>query len=683
MNILFRPAFAGLLCLLAPHARADDALRLDEVVISAPSADDTLRTVPHGVSVITAGDIERAGAQGLGDLLGREAGLNLQSYFGRDKGATVDMRGLGATAVSNVLVLVDGVRLNADDLSGADLSSVALSQVERIEVLRGAGAVRYGDGAVGGIVHIRTRRPPSGERSGRVDLRSGAWGLREVKASAGGGSGPLALGLSLAAQDSDGYRRNDAYRARDAAVELSLLPEGRWSFLDLTLRAARHSDEYGLPGPVSADAFRGSSAQRRASTASPFDGGRTEDRTLGARLRADFGATGLSTLQLDRRDRDNPYFIGVQSGLPLADQRNLIESGRRDLKLTHELEFEAFGGRHDVAVGHVRQWSDYLRQENGEAVLDSSARRSGELNGRALWAEGVFRLGGGVSVNAGLRRDRAESRSEGRRYSRNCQYVFIPFPVVVPGSCVDAFRLTDAQAAVWRNRASELGASWQLSEALTAFVSESRHFRNPNIDELALAAPDLRPQRGRTREAGLRARTDTVEFGATAYRMRIEDEIHFDSASGLSVNRNYALPTVRTGVELELRWRIRPSLLWVANAGYVQPRFEGMAADVPLVPRRTAHARVEWSPDARVRLNFGARHAGRRFDGNDTDNRSFAPLPSYTVFDLALSVRSGAATWSAGVNNLFDKVYSTLAYSSTWYPMPERTAWMGVSWQLE
>lgn len=96
-----------------------------------------------------------------------------------------------------------------------------------------------------------------------------------------------------------------------------------------------------------------------------------------------------------------------------------------------------------------------------------------------------------MSVNAGLRRDRAESRSEGRRYGRTCQYVFIPFPVVVPGSCVDAFRLTDAQASVWRNRASELGASWQLSEALTAFVSESRHFRNPNIDELALAAPDL------------------------------------------------------------------------------------------------------------------------------------------------------------------------------------------------
>lgn len=682
MNISFRRALASVLCLLALQAYADEAFRLDEIVISAPSADDTLRAVPHGVSVITADDIERAGAQGMGELLSREAGLNLQSYFGRDKGATADMRGLGATAVSNVLVLVDGVRLNADDLSGADLSSVSLSQVERIEVLRGAGAVRHGDGAVGGIVHIQTRRPRSGPLSGQLDLRAGAWGSREARLRATGGTGPLAASVTLSRQDSDGYRDNDRYAARDSAVELSLLPEGAWSFVDISLRAARHIDEYGLPGPVSAENFRGGSARRRSSDASPLDGGSTDDRTLGARLRADFGGAGLLTVQFDHRDRENPYFIGVQAATTLADQRNVIDSTRRDLRVTHELGVDAFGQRHDLAFGYVSQSSDYLRRENGDFVVGNSTRRSGELNGHAGWAEGVFRLGQGVSVNAGLRHDRAESRTAGSRYTRECQYIFVPFPVEVPGSCVNAFRATDATASDWRNRASELGASWQLSPSLTVFAADSRHFRNPNVDELALAAPDLRPQSGRTREAGLRARGETVEFGATFYRMRIEDEIYFDSASGLSVNRNYELPTVRSGVEIDLRWRLRPGVLFSANAGYVQPRFEGTDADVPLVPRRTANARIEWAPADAQRITVSARHAGRRFDGNDLDNRSFAPLPSYTVFDLAFSTRAGAATWSAGINNLFDKVYSTLAYSNTYYPMPERAAWVAVSWKM-
>lgn len=683
MNIFIRFALVWALGLSAPAASADDAFRLDEVVVSAPSADDTLRSVPHGVSVITADDIERAGSTGVAGLLVREAGLNLQSYFGRDKGASVDMRGLGATAVSNVLVLVDGVRLNADDLSGADLSSVPLAQIERIEVLRGAGAVRHGDGAVGGVVHVITRRTRPGPPTARLDLRAGAWGMREARLQATGGSGPLAARMTLNRTDSDGYRDNDLFEARDSALELSLLPEGAASFLDLTLRASRHIDRYGLPGPVSAEAFAGSSARRRASSASRFDGGETDDRTLGARLRADFGELGRLSLQLDHRDRENPYYIGVASGVPLADQRNVIESTRRDLRLTHDLEFDAFGRRHDVALGYVTQSSDYLRRENGDAVIGNSARRQGELNGHALWAEGVMRLGDGVSVNAGLRRDRMEGRTEGSRYTRECQYIFIPFPVEVPGSCVNAFRQTDAAEAEWRNRASELGVSWQLSPALTLFAADSRHFRTPNVDEVALAAPDLRPQTGRTREAGARVRGETVELGVTLFRMRNEDEIFFDSSSGLSVNRNYDRPTVRTGAELDLRWRPRPALLLALNAAYVTPRFEGVDADVPLVPRRTANARIEWSPVDYGRLGFSVRHVGRRFDGNDVDNRSFAPLPSYTVCDVSFSVRAGAATVSAGIDNLFDRVYSTLAYSNTYYPMPERTAWAALAWRFE
>lgn len=683
MKSILRPACVWALGLCASSVLADDAFQLDEVVVSAPSADATLRAVPHSVSIIKGEDIERAGSGGLSGLLSREAGLNLQSYFGRDKTASIDMRGLGATAASNVLVLVDGVRLNADDLSGADLSSVPLAEIERIEVLRGAGAVRYGDGAVGGIVNILTRRTRSGPPAAKLDLRAGAWGARDARFQASGASGPLKARVLLNRQDSDGYRDNDHFSGRDASFEVTLLPEGAASFLDLTLKVARHTDEYGLPGPVSAQAFAGSRAQRRSSAASPLDGGETDDRTLGARLRADFGDAGLLTVQLDHRERENPYYIGVRSSLPLADQRNVIDSTRRDLQVTHELEFDALGARQDLAFGYVTQSSDYLRRNNGDDVVDSSTRRTGELNRHAAWAETIVRLGHGVSINGGLRHDRAHARSAGSRYTRECQYIFIPFPVEVPGSCVNAFRPTDAVEVEWHNRASELGVSWQMSPALTLFAADSRHFRTPNVDEGALAAPDLRPQTGRTREAGFRARADALEVGLTLFRLHNEDEIYFDSSSGLNVNRNYDRPTVRTGAELEVRWRPRPSWLLAANAAYVRPRFDGVDADVPLVPRRTANVRVEWMPVENQRLNVTLRHVGRRFDGNDLDNRSFAPLPSYTVCDLSYSIRAGAATMSAGIDNVFNRVYSTLAYSETYYPMPERTAWVALAWRFE
>ncbi len=689
---LFRnQALAWLFLLVSTSLSAGDAFELDEVLVSAPSANDTLRSVPHSVSVITAEDIENSASRTMADVLSREANLNMQSFFGRDKDATIDMRGFGATAVSNVLVLVDGVRLNAVDLTGADLSAVALSQVERIEVLRGGGAVRYGDGAVGGLIHILTRRPHTGPLKAEIEARMASYDTREYRFSATGGSGPLSARVDLGSLDSDGYRDGDDQRRRDMAAELRIVPEGAWSFMDMQFRVSRHLDDYRLPGAVSRARFlSGSASLRRSSTASPLDGGSTDDRKFGTLWRFDLGRAGMIEIQADRRERENPFLIGVSPLIPLADQQYSIESTRRDAQLRYDLEYSAFGRTHSFGAGFVTQSADYLRRDAGQTVIDQSGRRTGDLNGQAWYAEAVFRAADAVRLNAGWRSDDTKSRTDAATFRRTCQYqtVFIPglgnIQIEVPGSCVTGFRATSAIARHWKSHAAELGVSWQPVRSLTAFASMSRNFRNPNIDELALAAPDLRPQHGRTIETGVRVQpTATLSLGATIFRLRNEDEIYFDSASGLFVNRNYDRPTERTGVEVESRWQASPSWLLAANAGYVRPRFKGVDADIPLVPRWTANARAEWQQMPQLRWILSARHAGRRFDGIDLDNRSWTPLPSYTVFDLAMRFDLGSgAQLAAGVNNLFDKVYSTISFAETYYPMPERNAYASLRWRF-
>ena len=75
------------------------------------------------MAVITADDIARSTSNSIVDLLARAADVNLRSFFGHDKFAGVDIRGMGDTFTSNVLVLIDGVRLNEIDLSGADFAA--------------------------------------------------------------------------------------------------------------------------------------------------------------------------------------------------------------------------------------------------------------------------------------------------------------------------------------------------------------------------------------------------------------------------------------------------------------------------------------------------------------------------------------------------------------------------------
>ena len=704
MNHSFRIPVARLLsCALAcvaamTHAAGSDerVIELKEIIVTAPSADGTLRTTPHGVTAITAADIARSTATAVGDLLSREANLNLQSYFGGDRRTSIDIRGMGATAASNVLVLVDGERVNEPDLSGADLSTVPLAQIRRIEIVRGGGAVRYGNGAVGGIVNILTRRAAPGPASVELHAFAGSYDTWDRRFSASGGRGIVSASVQASDRGTDGFRRNGGVRAHDIAAEVRLTPDRVTGLVDAHLRAAVHDDESGLPGPVDAAAFAGGNGARRG-TLAPLDRSRTNDRRIGAGTTLEFGAAGRLELRAGFRDRSSPYLIGLGSTLPSDTTRfeAAIESRRRDLEARYEWEPLP---TISLAAGVMHQSADYLRRENGFTTVGSSTRRTGDVDNFAQYATASWRANDAWTLNAGVRNDRFTTQQSDARYTRDgCTTVFdtvmvdigggVFVPVSVPRQtgCTDAFRMQSSRGGTWRNRALELGIVWQPREQFAAFASVTRHFRNPNIDELMAASTDLRPQRGRTVEAGVRgAWSESLELGLTVFHMAVDDEIQYglSPVTGLAVNRNLDRATRRLGGETELRWRATSSLTLRANAGYVSARIVGDGHDVPLVPRITANASADWAVRDGVRASMSVRHAGTRADGNEDGTGRFAALSAYTVFDAAVHFERDALRVSVGVNNLFDKVYSPLGFSATYYPMPDRNLWVALRWRL-
>lgn len=147
------PALSVLSLAVAASVQAQ-GIEINPVVISATRTEQPLSEVLSSVSVITRQDIDKSQAASLADLLQGEAGFE----FGRSGGpGSVTSFFLRGQESKNVVVLIDGVRSQTDAIGSVTITDFPLSQIERVEVLRGNAGALYGEAAIGGVINVITR----------------------------------------------------------------------------------------------------------------------------------------------------------------------------------------------------------------------------------------------------------------------------------------------------------------------------------------------------------------------------------------------------------------------------------------------------------------------------------------------------------------------------------------------
>jgi vitamin B12 transporter len=190
---------------------------LPPVFVTSTRTEIPLEQVTTSASVITAKDIQAQQAETVLEVLRRVPGLDVVQTGSRGTNTTVFIRG---SESDHVLVLIDGLEVNSTTEGFFNFAHLTTENVQRIEILRGAGGTLYGSQAIGGVINIITKRGRGPAEVG-ISLGGGnGWTNRQVL-SLQGETGRLGYSFSAARMESDGFRKvNDDYRNLSTSARL-------------------------------------------------------------------------------------------------------------------------------------------------------------------------------------------------------------------------------------------------------------------------------------------------------------------------------------------------------------------------------------------------------------------------------------------------------------------------------
>ena len=607
------PISVALASASANQNESGESSAAEHMLVSASRFASSEQASAMSMTVISSDEIARMGARNIADVLSAQPGLQVSDAIGNmGRGVTVSMRGFGDNAANNVLILLNGRKLNNPSLASPDLASILLINVKRIEILNGSAGTLYGDQATAGVINIITFENTS---DGLVEASRGSDDLEAYRASANLVSiDKISLRLSGEKKLADNYRDNNEQSYENAMAYLGLNLENFSAYVD----AQNVDDKLRLPGSLNSEQV----AQNRRQSVNVND---YSDRTTDA------------------------YRAGIH--WQMTEQWRLLVDG---------------SDREEETAGYL-----YGNFNTSTQMKTLQPRISGSLNSSI----GRFQLVGGFDsehaehgADYGYGASFLEQSIEDY-YAQLQWFITKPWTLSV-GARNSQFELDDSSNALIAQDISvaQLSAAYQISDSTKTFLRADESFRWPNADENSFVGPTqafLLPQQSVSYEWGFESSWSMVDYSVLVYRMTLENEIFFDPfadgpwgpGTGANVNLD---ESERTGLTLASTLRLSNDS-WLklsytfTDAQLSSGTFAGN--DVPWVAQHLANARYSFKLWEQWSAYADWQYTGERYAIGDNSN-SGKMLGGYSVFNLSL--RWDAAHWYSivRINNVGDKAFN-------------------------
>ena len=215
-----------------PNVFADTELKTSDVFVTATRTPIPKNNVIADTTTITEEEIKLAGSSSLPELLQRQPGIEISNNGGLGKVSTLFLRGTSST---HSVILLDGIRIDSATAGLTAVENIPLSQIEKIEIVRGPASSLYGQDAIGGVIQIFTKKGLKGFKP-YFSFGYGKYNTVIAQGGIRGGDNSTSYAINLSSQNARGFSTfesnpnssaniynldNDGYRNKSISASLA------------------------------------------------------------------------------------------------------------------------------------------------------------------------------------------------------------------------------------------------------------------------------------------------------------------------------------------------------------------------------------------------------------------------------------------------------------------------------
>ncbi|ADN08143.1 TonB-dependent receptor [Sulfurimonas autotrophica] len=598
-----------------------------EITSTAIKTDELKST--DAVEVYTQKDIEAAHVQNVYEFLNQQTSVITMPSYGNPFSQKIDMRGFGiGDGYENIVIKVNGRRLNNIDGVPQLLASISPDAIEKIEIIKASGIVEAGDGANAGVINIITKK----SNNAQVGFYTGSYNTFDGTFNIGHIDDKLSYNLNGEAQKHGGIRYIDSNGNKDenkfsnfgfdvaykALENLELRANGLTSDINVWYASSLTLDQYNEDPTQKSNSFYSGVHQKASSD------------VIGAGITYDIN----DALSLDI-DYNHEY--------------------KTSNYITYSSEYKYSYNSADMALKYIKENFEVIA---GGYLFDGDRKGATNITGKKNQA--AF-----VKTNIYLG---ASTLKAGYRYE-NVSYKYAPTAGIT-------LKQDDSLHGI------ELGYNYMLNKEQSLFLNYAKSYQAPNIDRFfnygGTFNQFIKPSKSDSYTLGYNIITKTNKLKISAYYINMHNEIYYYADPTFLNSKNTNLDkSHKYGFDVYDKYLLSQEISMVLNYNYVKAIIDDeiengnnySGNELPGVSNHNVKATLNYLPNKFATLALTEVYRSNAYAANDFNNNLTQKQEAYTSTDVSATYAKDNWEVFAKINNLFNQKNGLWIRDNAIYPV--------------